>query len=54
MQIFKKVLIEKPLFENFFNINFKLNNTYYVGYNMRYHRNCLSQEVFIWKENKFL
>ena len=38
MQTFqKKVLIEKPLFENFFNINFKLNNTYYVGYNMRYH-----------------
>ena len=33
----KKVLIEKPLFEKFFNLNFKLNNTYYVGFNLRYH-----------------
>lgn len=32
----KKVLIEKPVFNNLSKKNFK-NNSYYVGYNLRYH-----------------
>ena len=31
-----KILVEKPLFEKFYHIK-KLNNYYYVGYNLRYH-----------------
>ena len=33
-----KVLIEKPLFDKFYNIRInKLNNQYFVGYNLRFH-----------------
>ena len=32
-----KVLIEKPIFEKYYNIKKKLRNKYYVGYNLRFH-----------------
>lgn len=43
----KKVLIEKPLFDKYININFKLNNFYFVGYNMRYHPVILYLKKFL-------
>ena len=32
-----KILIEKPLFNEIKKINSRLNNYYYVGYNLRFH-----------------
>ena len=32
-----KVLIEKPLFDNYYEIKKKLKNKYFVGYNLRFH-----------------
>lgn len=49
----KIVLIEKPLFDKIYELPKKLSNTYYVGYNLRYHpilvqlRQILSEQKII-------
>lgn len=54
----KKILVEKPLFNNLIDKNLKLNNKIYVGYDLRYHpvisklKNIVKNEK-IWTANVF-
>jgi predicted dehydrogenase len=49
----KVILIEKPLFEKNYNYKKKLNNKYFVGYNLRFHPIILKIKNLIKKKNFF-